>query len=236
MYCALNDIELISDSDRRAYEKWILGGSIAAPPIESIWQLGITWPATKAQLAQQAGVSERLMQYTMRIRRLGSAGLIEAVRVGKVSPEDAVGWLLFDSESQDYNLKLHLDLAAKARKKRIEAQREAVAKRRAFLSKSPSPKAARTDVAATDQPNDSDSLNVEPANNDHAYAEQSDDDSDDYADERLSKRCASCVSALTSFRQLIDDDLELALQLTNIDTLRQECERLLSLLSGTDAS
>jgi hypothetical protein len=102
-------------------------GSSAAP---SPWLLATKWPCTKQQLAVRAGVSERLMQDTVRIRMLGHSALIRAVRDAIVPAEEAVKWLALSAQEQGAAIERHSAAAAERRLLSIEAQKQRAAARK----------------------------------------------------------------------------------------------------------
>ena len=67
---------------------WTPKVSSAAP---RHWSQATVWKQTKVQLAARAGVAPRLMQDILRIRTHGEKVVIDAVRSGDMSTEDASG-------------------------------------------------------------------------------------------------------------------------------------------------
>lgn len=101
-------------------------GSSAAP---FHWSQATIWPQTKAQLAARAGVKERMMQNVLRISAKGEQRLIDAVRSGEISVEDAVPLVGLDIDGQYYSLQNHCEGKAEQKAKRVEKKREEAAAR-----------------------------------------------------------------------------------------------------------
>ena len=98
-----------------------LQGSSAAP---LHWSQATIWPQTKAQLAARAGVKERMMQNVLRIRAKGEKRLMDAVRRGEISVEDAVPLVGLDIDGQHHSLQNHCEGKAEQKAKRVEKKRE----------------------------------------------------------------------------------------------------------------
>ena len=102
------------------------GGSSAAP---LHWSQATIWKQTKAQLAARAGVKERMMQDVLRIRLRGEQRLIDAVRRGEISVEDASPMVGLDIDGQYHSLQSHCEGKAEQKAKRVEKKREEAAAR-----------------------------------------------------------------------------------------------------------
>lgn len=101
-------------------------GSRAAP---LHWSQATVWKQTKAQLAERAGVKPRMMQDVLRIRTHGEQRVIDAVRRGDISVEDASPMVAYDIDGQYNSLQNHCDGKAARRAKRIEIKSEEAAQR-----------------------------------------------------------------------------------------------------------
>lgn len=95
-------------------------GSSAAP---LVWSKATIWKQTKAQLAARAGVKERMMQDVLRIRGRGEQRLIDAVRSGDISVEDAASLVAFDIDGQYRALDLNTATKANRKAKRVAMKR-----------------------------------------------------------------------------------------------------------------
>ena len=96
-------------------------GSSAAPPH---WSQATVWKQTKAQLAARAGVKPRMMQDVLRIRARGEKIIIDAVRSGQISIEDASPMVAHDLDGQYICLQNHGEGRVVKNAKRIEKKRE----------------------------------------------------------------------------------------------------------------
>lgn len=96
-------------------------GSSAAP---LHWSQSTVWKQTKAQLAARAGVKERMMQNVLRIRAKGEQRVIDAVRRGEISVEDAVPLVGLDIDGQYHSLQNHCEGKAEQKAKRVEEKRD----------------------------------------------------------------------------------------------------------------
>lgn len=101
-------------------------GSSAAP---LHWSQATIWRQTKAQLAARAGVKPRMMQDVLRIRARGEQRIIDAVRSGTISVEDASPMVGLDIDGQYMMLQNHCEGKAEQKAKRIEKTREEAAVR-----------------------------------------------------------------------------------------------------------
>lgn len=103
-------------------------GSSAAPPH---WSQATVWKQTKAQLAARAGVKPRMMQDVLRIRARGEKVIIDAVRSGEISVEDASPMVSLDIDGQYHCVQNHCEGKAEQKAKRVERTREEAAVRAA---------------------------------------------------------------------------------------------------------
>jgi hypothetical protein len=117
---------IVNELCSRSTHETPLQGSSAAP---LHWSKATIWPQTKAQLAARAGVKERMMQNVLRIRAKGEQRLIDAVRRGEISVEDAVPLVGLDIDGQYHGLQNHCEGKAEQKATRIVKTREASAVR-----------------------------------------------------------------------------------------------------------
>lgn len=101
-------------------------GSSAAP---LHWSQATIWKQTKAQLAARAGVKPRTMQDVLRIRSRGEQRIIDAMRSGEISVEDAAPMVGLDIDGQYLSLQNHCEYKKEQQAKRVEKKREEAAAR-----------------------------------------------------------------------------------------------------------
>ena len=93
------------------------------------WSKATIWKQTKVQLAARAGVKPRMMQDVLRIRARGEHCIIDAVRSGEISVEDASPLVSLDMDGQYGSLQNHCEGKAEQKAKRVETKREEAAAR-----------------------------------------------------------------------------------------------------------
>ena len=101
-------------------------GSSAAP---LHWSQATVWKQTKAQLAARVGVKPRMMQDVLRIRARGEKILVDAVRSGEISVEEAAPMVAFDMDGQYMSLQNHREGKAAKKAKLVVKKREEAAAR-----------------------------------------------------------------------------------------------------------